>query len=808
MNRIKHLFLIAGFCSFYISFAQPINDNCGSATQLCPNQPVAATNIAATTQCGSADGDCLQGGTWGQCYDVHNSVWFKFTTNNIGGGVTVTISGIAPGGAQLQGVLLAVAIPCDATTYTGLNCNAGAFGGFVLNSGALLPNTTYWVQIDGATAGDQANFNIVVAGPAVDVTATLVLVDDLCGNSTGSITVNNVTGGQAPLTYSINGQPFQSSNVFNGLPAGNYTVTIKDANGCNYQQSLVVIAGSNGPISITFTTVDATCNNNNGSITVTSVNGGVPGYTYSLNGSPPQGSNTFNGLGGGTYLVTVIDANGCTYSVYVNVAITGGIQSAEPVVVNADCGVNNGSINIINIVGGVAPLTYSLNGGAAQGLPTFNGLAPGTYTVTIVDANNCPFTVYNIVVGTNPGPTAFVGNTVNAVCGNSAGSITVINEVGGVAPYTYSINGGGYVGGNVFAGLPAGTYTITIKDANGCTYAQQITVPETKGVTNAGTTIANPNCSATDGSITVSSITGGAPPYTYSLNGGGAQGSNQFSSLAQGSYTIIITDANGCQYTITNIVLTENNQITDINISVTDVLCGVSFGAVLVNGVTGGIAPYSYSVNGGPGLPGPNFTGLKTGPTTITVTDANGCTYTKTIDIPNNGISGCDAGPDVTITRGESTTLNGTTNGNPAAWTPPTALSDAASSTTIATPAATITYTLTTTTAEGCTCTDEVTVTVTPLIKIPNTFTPNGDGINDVWEIVYIEFYDDCEISVYNRWGERVFKQKGYEDGNEWNGTNNGLALPAATYYYVIRLNVPKDSDVQDLYEGSITIAK
>lgn len=145
-----------------------------------------------------------------------------------------------------------------------------------------------------------------------------------------------------------------------------------------------------------------------------------------------------------------------------------------------------------------------------------------------------------------------------------------------------------------------------------------------------------------------------------------------------------------------------------------------------------------------------------------------------------------DAGPDVTIIQGQTTELRAS-GGVSYQWEPAAGLSNANVSNPVASPDVTTTYTVTITTEEGCTATDEVTVTVIPAITVPNAFSPNGDRVNDVWEIENIQNYPDARVEIFNRWGSQVFASTGY--GTPWDGTYNGQALPVATYYYIIYLN-------------------
>jgi len=159
-----------------------------------------------------------------------------------------------------------------------------------------------------------------------------------------------------------------------------------------------------------------------------------------------------------------------------------------------------------------------------------------------------------------------------------------------------------------------------------------------------------------------------------------------------------------------------------------------------------------------------------------------------------------DAGPDRTIIKGRSTTLEAT-GGDTYTWSPAIGLSNPNVANPVATPETTTTYKVTITTAGGCTFTDEVTVTVLPFVEIPNTFTPNRDGINDTWEIANLKKYPNCKVQVFNQWGTMVFQSNGYQ--SPWDGRYNGKELPLATYYYIIQLE-PNEKPLS----GSITIVK
>ena len=159
------------------------------------------------------------------------------------------------------------------------------------------------------------------------------------------------------------------------------------------------------------------------------------------------------------------------------------------------------------------------------------------------------------------------------------------------------------------------------------------------------------------------------------------------------------------------------------------------------------------------------------------------------------------AGEDITIIQGQPVELRGS-GGATYLWEPATYLNDPTLQNPVARPQETITYTVTVTTKEGCTDTASVTIEVIPAVQVPNAFSPNGDNVNEVWEIENYENYPDMRVEVFNRWGNKVFSSKGY--GVPWDGTYNGKELPVATYYYLIYLR----STNEEPLSGNVTIIR
>lgn len=522
---------------------------------------------------------------------------------------TAGISPAPPAGATITYVLL------NGTTQVSTN-TTGVFTG-------LTPNINYTIKatINVACSGLITTTTFTLPGPAI----TTGTISSTCGNNDGTITIN-ATGGTAPFTYSINGVTFQSSNVFNNVAAGIYTVTVNDANNCSNTQT-VSILNSNGP-ALSFTKSDAICGNATGIINATATGGTGP-YTFSINGTSFQTGAVFPGVSPGNYTLTVEDAVGCRNSAAVTILNSPG-PAATAVPATTFCNSANGSITVV-ASGGTAPLQYSLNANNFQLSNVFNGLIGGAYTITIKDANGCLVTL-STTVGNSSGPT-LSATASTATCSNANGSITV-NGSGGVAPLQYSLNGTNWQSTNFFGGLTAGTYTVSIRDANNCISTTTTTIGSTGGP--VVTAISAPSsCASNSGTITASG-SGGTGALQYSINGTLFQVSSLFSGLAPGTYIVYVRDASGClggtQVTVTALAGPLQT------LSTTPAGCNQTNGTITSAG-TSGTTPYSYSIDGGTTYQGPNvFTGLATGPYTVIIKDANGCTASSSTTV--NNVSG------------------------------------------------------------------------------------------------------------------------------------------------------------------------
>ncbi len=684
------------------------------------------------------------------------------------------------------------------------------------------------------------------------------------GGSDGSVTVAATPGtGQPPYSYSLDGGTFQSSGSFTGIPVGNHIVRIRDASTCTFDLPFDI--SQPGPLSGSVTAkTDIFCfGEATGSVTITG-SGGVTPYMYQLGAGTFQTSGTFGSLIAGNYSITVRDANLCTYSLPVTIKQPSSALAGTIEVTSVSCfGASSGACNL-TITGGTSPYSFLWSNGAIT--EDIANLSSGNYSMTVTDALGCKI-VLNAIVSQ---PVAALGGIIASqsnvtVYGGSDGSVTV-SGVGGTSPYEYSVNGGIFQSSGIFGSLSAGVYTITVRDAGGCTkdVAVTITQPLIPLTANIKAQVNVPCHDGSGGSVTVEGW-GGVLPYLYSFEGGEFQVSGTYSSLNAGTYTITVKDAALNLYNIT-IIITEPEAL-NVYVSGEDIQCfGGNTGSVNAL-ASGGTSPYTYSWNSVPVQNNPVATGLTAGTYTVTVTDAGACTVSGNVTIsqPATDMSISISQVNVMCSGGAEGSASATATGGLAPYTYTWNTVPAQTKET-ATDLSAGTYIITVTDSHGCVKTRSVTITeaqpitiqstVTPTscpdskdgsiiltmaggtspfnvlwsdgfagqnrsglapgsysaavtdqhncgetitvdleftftfgcLVIPQVITPNNDGFNDDWRIRNIDLYPAAEIRVFNRWGKMIFSTRNPSD-EPWDGTIGGKPAPTDSYRYIIYLN-------------------
>jgi large repetitive protein len=458
-----------------------------------------------------------------------------------------------------------------------------------------------------------------------------------CTTCNGRATVN-ASNGQPPYTYAWgNGQ---TTSTATGLCAGNYSVTVKDQTGCflnsnTYTVSVPTLTAGTSTIS---SALNVSCNGgNNGSITA-GITGGTSLYTYSWsNGklsTTSQTTNSITGLSAGNYSVTISDVNGCASTK--TVAITQPLLLTSTVsIANIACSGNLASATVTPKGGTLGSgYTYLWKPGGKT-TPTASGLATGTYTALVTDSKGCT-TSNTMSITVTSAPSVTVSSTQTG-CTVINGTATAFGS-GGPTPYSYLWSNGQTTSAS--NALPIGIYSISVTNAWGCTKTDTISVTKTTNPTvTASSTQAG--CTVANGSATANPSGGTGSSYTFLWSPSGKT-SNPATALAANTYSILITDVNGCTG-INTVTITSTTPPVAAVSNITQATCGNNNGSASASGSGGTLGGYNYSWSPG-GMTSQNITGLSASVYVVTVTDPNGCTDTEFANITNAD------GPDVTTT--------------------------------------------------------------------------------------------------------------------------------------------------------------
>ena len=467
------------------------------------------------------------------------------------------------------------------------------------------------------------------------IQTTLTPTNSTCGFANGSVS-SSVSGGTPGYTYEwSNGSTM--ANI-SGLSASSYSLIVSDGNGCK-DTATTSVNDIGGP-SVTADSTDVLCNGGNTGTATATASGGTPGYTYIWSNN--QTTATATGLIAGTYTVTVFDQNQCQASTTIVVnepaALSCTTQGTDPL-----CNGGSDGSATVSSSGGTAPYTYAWsNGDNAQ---TADTLSAGIYTVTVTDANQCTKTCTVQITE----PTLLTGNytLTDVTCNGGNDGTASFAVAGGTPPYDYVWSDGQST--STATGLVAAIYTVTVTDANGCTVggADQVSEPSAIQTTLTPT---NSTCGFANGSVS-SSVSGGTPGYTYEWSNGSTMAN--ISGLSASSYSLIVTDANGCKDTA-------NTSVNDlggpsVTADSTDVLCNGGNTGTATATASGGTPGYTYIWSNNQTTA--TATGLIAGTYTVTVFDQNQCQASTTIVVNEPAALSC-------TTQGTNPLCNGGSDGS------------------------------------------------------------------------------------------------------------------------------------------------
>jgi len=705
------------------------------------------------------------------------------------------------------------------------------------------------------------------------------------GGSTGSVTTTVASGG--PVTTYLWSTGATTSGL-SGLSSGTYTLTATTAGGC-VTTTIVTITQPSSAVNMPLTKTDVSCNGlSDGIATVTPSGGTAP---YIILWSTGANTTSIAGLPAGAYVCTVTDANGCNATNNITINEPLAITVSSTIVTDVSCaGLTNGSCNLV-LGGGTGTLSVTWSTTPVQTGTTASGLGMGTYTYSITDANGCNLS--NVINILEPTPLNVAVLSTNPTCfGLNDGTITV-NATGGTAPYSININTTTVANGAMLSALNDGPYTITTIDGHGCIQTQVVTLTEPLPVT----IITSPNLIICPGSfVTVYAYaSGGSGIYTYGWsNGLGNNDSHVVSPAATTTYTITVTDANGCASLqgTTNVLVNDINLVS-LTVSGNAPICKGQSISLSAN-VTGGQGTYTYVWNAGAFTgAGPHvFTPLANTTYTVTVTDDCGNSITQNIPIVVNPLPIITLNPIITNGCGSVTFefVNGTasTAGDTYVWIIDGITYSEETPTHMFTTTGTYAIELTVTNSFGCSsaATSTATITVFPqadavidavdhsvsefsptvyfinaslfsnsfvwdfgdggtstaeapthfyeetgtytviliannqygcadtismeinihpehTLYVPNAFTPNSDGHNDIFMAKGTHILE-YEMMIFNRWGELIYTAQNLDTG--WDGTFQGDQAKEDVYVYKIKYKTNEKEVLTK--EGHVSLLK
>lgn len=625
------------------------NNGCPTVATFTITEPTAightvtTTNAVCNSSCTGTASQVVTGGT-----PTYSFSWSSLaaTTQSVGslcaGNYTATIT---DGNGCISTRTFVITQPAAISitaTPTSPKCNAACDGSITTNVTGGNPGYSYsWLPTGvgpnptGLCAGTYTlSLTDASLCPGVAVitltnppliTSNITFTNPLCNTNCNGVALSTPANAVPAVQFTWTTVPPQTAATATGLCAGTYSVFILDANGCT--DTGVVIITNPPVLNVNVSIAAATCGSANAQVTVTPA-GGTPAYNFTWTPAVAGNTNVAQNISAGIYTISVTDNNGCNNTQAFPVSNSGGATLAAISITSVNC--NNqctGGATITSASGGTSPYVFSwVAPPSANTLNPQSNLCAGTYTAVITDSNNCVY-FQGITIDE---PTAIDDNEAitSAFCiGVCSGSIT-LTTTGGTGPYTYAWSPSASTS-SVATNLCVGVHTATITDALGCTFTANYNVNGTTILTSAIATTSNLCFGNCNGSATVTATGGGLAPFSYSWSN--AQNGLIANNLCNGTYSLIVTDNNGCQNTFTTDIVSPN-AISTIP-SIVQPSCGLCNGSASVN-ASGGSAPYTYSWTSS------STTSVETnmcaGLYQVVITDTNGCTSTQNIPISSS----------------------------------------------------------------------------------------------------------------------------------------------------------------------------
>jgi len=758
--------------------------------------PVPATSTIPATIIGQDQSKCWsETGTANYRADVTAAI-----SGN--GNYGLNITGITGSGGnfanwydQIDGATLMIIYKDNGATYQ---------GSFVLWDGDI-------TQVGPSSAQTMTGINACAAGTNASAFTLSSDHQDNIGSNLHSTTLNGVTA-NFPNNFWCWDQA--NTTVTAGQTTANFGMDGSGGSDCYdwalmglYYQTTSCAVCTPSAISMTVTPTPSSCGAPNGSATA-SVIGSNPPYTYSW--SMGATTTSVSNLTAGNYSVSVTDATGCssvrsfTITTSVGPAVT---FSTTPSI----CIASNGSATL-TASGGTAPYTYGWLTTPVQISPTASGLVSGTYSVLVGDASGCSAT-YSVVVPLVLNTFSITSAQTNIKCfGNSNGSASA-TPAGGTSPYSYAWSTAPMQTSSSISNILVGNYSVIITDANGCTQTSTFSITQPTVLTTTTSVANNALCYLSSDGSAITNPVGGTSPYTYGWTPSG-QNTQTASGLNAGTYSAVVTDANGCTVS-SSATITQPTAIS-LTQTIVQASCGISDGSASVT-ASGGTGAYTYLWLTSPVQTTQTINNLATGAYNVLVTDANGCNQSIPVNVPTSGppVAAFTNNPDtVNMLDALVYFTDHSTNSSTWLWNfgdphnPASSFTQNSTHTYSDTGIYCITLIVT---DPGGVCKDTtvhcIKVEAPYTFYIPNCFTPNGDGFNEMFigEGTYIKTF---LILVFDRWGNKIFESNDITKGwdGKYQGGNSDKLVPEDVYVW--KVNIVDTNDKKHNYIGRVSLVR
>ncbi len=611
------------------------------------------------------------------------------------------------------------------------------------------------------------------------------------------------------ISWSQEGSVISTEEDLSVSDSGTYVLTVMAANGCTIMREVTVVKNEEEPI-INLAIDTISCSRPTASLQV------LPVGVYDIEWQGPESYNetgdSVSTTRGGAYTVLATDrTNGCTEERFFTVVL----DTLSPTVMIRDVGAFSCDTDSLQIfadtTGRIVAIEWSGPSGYISSALNPFVYRPGDYTIQVTGANGCMATGI-VTVGQDADLPSVTLSSDTITCHMTQATVRASGaETDWIIVWTLP-DGSTTTGAEILSSLP-GVHMIDVTDpSTGCMFSDRIAVAiDTISPSPIITVMGALSCSETEVNLSVTASTEVADEILWSGPDGYSASDPEITVMQSGEYTVTVISArNGCSSTRSALIERSDDGITDADLSTIPADCTSGLGSLRVTAVSGGSAPYTYEVMGNSSADG-IFTGLPPGDYQLAVTDAEGCTYTENFIIDPSEQITVDGITLLTLETGEGELLEYATTTPAAAvlWTPPLAGCDSCLTIPV-TSADAGTYQLIVTSALGCT--DLLTLTITvnqPDVYIPNVFTPaNRDGVNDIFTVQASDVTGRYSMSIYDRWGNRVYRSENAELNDPtagWNGQIQGQLAMSGVYIYVVQVEID-GSDIARVISGDLTL--